>query len=418
MIMACPKKGFEAGPAIPQDFSSFFVVVDSEREVVYCNSEVFFMNKPVYLFFGDSFRADKAGKSKVSELVPGDQAMLQVDEIEASAANSGEALEVLDRCREALGTVGFFGGGRVVWLRGADFLVDNAVGKTKAVKERVGELADLVKSGQTGDSKLVVTAPKVDKRQSFYKACNAAGEVVEYQAAEKTAAGRKEALKIAGETANANGMRLSRNVLEGFVDRVGYDSRQITCEMEKLAVFLAGRKNAGWEEMLAVVSASNEALTWDLADAFGSRNMKKALQVVRQLIFQKISPVGLVIALERRIKDLTVIREAMSRGWLEKRGRDYAWSGVPEQYDRMFADDFEKDPRKMHPYRLKILVSQAARYKVKELDECRNAVEECHTKMVTSSLPQDVMLELLLVRMISTKPANPHISQNSCSERG
>jgi DNA polymerase III subunit delta len=44
--------------------------------------------------------------------------------IEASVANSGEALSAVAKLREALQTLPFFGSGKVVWLRDCNFLGD------------------------------------------------------------------------------------------------------------------------------------------------------------------------------------------------------------------------------------------------------------------------------------------------------
>ena len=44
--------------------------------------------------------------------------------LDAGVANSGEALKVIGRLREALQTLPFFGSGKVVWLQNCNFLGD------------------------------------------------------------------------------------------------------------------------------------------------------------------------------------------------------------------------------------------------------------------------------------------------------
>src|SRR5438132_14412835 len=53
--------------------------------------------------------------------------------IDASAANSGEALSALARLREALQTLPFFGGGKAVWLQNCNFLGDERAATAQAV---------------------------------------------------------------------------------------------------------------------------------------------------------------------------------------------------------------------------------------------------------------------------------------------
>ncbi len=359
------------------------------------------MSESVYLIFGDEYLADTKGKNLLNKLLPGDGNLLQSDVIEAGASNSEEALKAMADCMEAIRTVGFFQKNRTVWLKGATFLADNRVGRTAAVKERVNELARMIKNGETEDSTLVVTSPKVDKRQSFYKACTAVGKVIEYETSGGTTAGRKNIMDIAVRAARKYDLDMPRRLLEVFVDRVGWDIRLIVGEMQKLSVYKGEDRHVEPEDIKEVVSSSSEALGWDLADTFGRRDLASAVRVLRQLIFQRISPVALIIWLEKRVKDLIVLKEAEGSGWVSAGGRNYVWRDIPEKFDRILAEDFDKDPRKMHPYRLKVLATQASNYALGELLECRDRVEECHTRMVTTGLPQDTLLELLLVRMIS-----------------
>ena len=62
--------------------------------------------------------------------------------IEAAVSNSGEALAVIARLREALQTLPFFGSGRVIWLRDCNFLGDERAATAQAVTETLTELAE------------------------------------------------------------------------------------------------------------------------------------------------------------------------------------------------------------------------------------------------------------------------------------
>ena len=66
--------------------------------------------------------------------------------IEATVANSGEALTALARLREALQTLPFFGSGKVIWLRDCNFLGDERAASAQAVTETLNELAEELKN--------------------------------------------------------------------------------------------------------------------------------------------------------------------------------------------------------------------------------------------------------------------------------
>jgi len=170
-----------------------------------------------------------------------------------------------------------------------------------------------LQSGLPPGQILLVSATAVDKRSVVYKAFDSLGEVHEYtvpdkayQVEEQARTRAVAALKAAGITANAEAFDL-------FLDRVGTDARQIGCEVDKLAIFLGDRRAATEEDVRKITSASRGALAWDLADAVAGRQLPRALEVLRQLLFQKEAPVALIALIENRLRDLSVYRKPWTK---------------------------------------------------------------------------------------------------------
>src|SRR6266550_3395431 len=90
-------------------------------------------SKPLALICGDD---DFAVQQWSAELGGMDH-----ETIEASVGNSGDALTVIGKLREALQTLPFFGGGKVVWLRDCNFLGEDRTASSAAVTETLAELA-------------------------------------------------------------------------------------------------------------------------------------------------------------------------------------------------------------------------------------------------------------------------------------
>ena len=140
--------------------------------------------------------------------------------------------------------------------------------------------------------------------------------------------------------------------LEFFLDRVGFDSRQIVNELEKLLSYTGGRKKITAADVKAITSSSRSALAWDLADAVGNQDLKEATAVLRQLLFQKEEPIGLMVLLEARVRELLLYRQALDAGWLREKSsygkRAYQWGEVPADVEnhRVFP------PRGRAPWRL------------------------------------------------------------------
>lgn len=356
------------------------------------------MAPPVHLVFGDDdYTASTRAKELLAKLVPPGNETFGLECIEARVDSSTGAVQAIEQCVSALRTVGFLGGGKVVWLRDATFLEDSQATRGEAVKEKLSELAEMIRSGLPAGQTLVITAVNVDKRTAFFKACQAKANVHEYSLpknAEGHASGLVERL------AKEKGLQMPADVVRTFVERAGSaDTRVLASEVEKLSLFLGARKQATVADVLAVVTAGGQAVLWDLADAFGNRDLPRALGLVRQLVTQKESAIGLIVALESRVRELLLIRDCMERKWLVGRGRNVGWS-LPPEADALFSGAMKKDPRTLHPFRLSILVGQAEKFTLRELRRDLDAVVAAHERLVSSTQPAPLVLDVLLTRLL------------------
>src|ERR1043165_9659273 len=102
--------------------------------------------------------------------------------VDAQANNSGEALKALAKLREALNTLPFFGGGKVVWLQNCSFLGDDRTAVSAAVTDALAELSADLKASAWRNVRLLVSAGKVDKRKTFYKTIEKLGEIESFAA--------------------------------------------------------------------------------------------------------------------------------------------------------------------------------------------------------------------------------------------
>jgi len=125
---------------------------------------------PLALICGDD---DFAVKSRARQLFTQWSAELggmDHETIDATAGNAGDALTMLGKLREALNTLPFFGGGKVVWLRDCNFLGEERTASAAAVTETLGEIAEELKKFSWQNVRLLFSAGKVDKRKVFFKA--------------------------------------------------------------------------------------------------------------------------------------------------------------------------------------------------------------------------------------------------------
>src|SRR4029077_14622441 len=90
--------------------------------------------------------------------------------IDGVADNADRAVSRIQSTIEALQTLPFFGGGKLVWLKNANFLGDTAIGRAASVQSALDDLAQIIKGDFGASVTLLLSATEVDKRRSFYKA--------------------------------------------------------------------------------------------------------------------------------------------------------------------------------------------------------------------------------------------------------
>src|SRR5579859_4019145 len=143
--------------------------------------------KSIYLIGGaDEFSVKETAAKLADKLAPKKAGEFGVEIIEGTASNQDEGVKVLRRVREALNTVGLFGGGdKLVWLKSTDLLADSPTTRGEAVKDALAELADLLKSGLGDGVTLLISAIGCDRRKSLFKTLEKIGEVQFFEALEE-----------------------------------------------------------------------------------------------------------------------------------------------------------------------------------------------------------------------------------------
>jgi DNA polymerase-3 subunit delta len=363
---------------------------------------------PFQLIFGDDeFRTSEAARELVDTLIPEEERAFGLELLNGRADTVDHALSIVRQLEESLFTLSLLGDRKVVWLQDANFLYDTVIGRSEGVRTAVTGLASSIKSGLPDGHIFIITAPKVDKRMSLYKTASENGDVQIYEQPDKPYQAEKLARGMFTEWAGERGLQVRDDVIGAFVERVGMDTRTIMNELQKLSAYLGDEKTLSAEEVERLVTPSRELPAWDLADAVGRRDLSRALTVLRQLLFQRLSPIALIAGLEARFRDLLVLREALDQEWavLSSSGRQnqLTWQDLPSEVVEQYDDMRKGNPRKLNPYRASILASQAQRYSLVELEWCQRAILAAHKRLVSTGLSNALILELLVVNLVRQK---------------
>ncbi len=144
------------------------------------------------------------------------------DVIDGMADNADQAAGRIHETRQALLTLPFFGGEKLVWLKNANFLADTILGRSAAVAEALEHLQETLTEGLPGGVKFLLSAIDLDKRRTFYKALGKAGEIEVFDKVDSSRGGWEEAAGSMIET-RARGARAAdgsgRGGIAGDADR-------------------------------------------------------------------------------------------------------------------------------------------------------------------------------------------------------
>jgi DNA polymerase-3 subunit delta len=327
--------------------------------------------------------------------------------IDAQVSNSGEALKVLGRLREALQTLPFFGSGKVVWLQNCNFFGDDRTASSQAVTESLTELAQELKSFRWDNVRLLVSAGKVDKRKTFYKTLEKAGSIEAFTAwsmddknwaAEAEAASTKQLRSLKKE--------ISDEALAELINNVGPHSRQLASEVEKLALYVGDRSEIELGDVQTIVTRNKQARAFALGDALGERDLPRLLRTLDEELWEtkfdsQKSEIGLLYGLIGKVRTMIFLKEMLREGWIKA---DVDYSRFKAQLERVPSDKLPEDkrfnPLAFNPYILYKALPQVRRYSTEDLVEAMRLLLECNQRLIFSNLDEALVLQQTLVQIV------------------
>jgi DNA polymerase-3 subunit delta len=365
-------------------------------------------SKPLTLICGDDDFAVKQRARQIFQEWSAELGGMDHETIEASAGNSGDALNILGKLREAINTLPFFGGGKVVWLRDCNFLGEERTASTAAVTEMLASLAEELKTFNWQNVRLLISAGKVDKRKVFFKTIEKTGAVEIFSAwsvDDKDWAERAEAAALAAFRQREK--PVDDNALAELINRVGPNPRQLESEVEKLCLFAGGRKSVALADVQAICSRNKTARAFALGDALGDRDLPRLLKRLDEELWESKfdkdkSEIGLLYGLISKVRAMLFLKEMLREGWI-KETRDY--NAFKAQLGRVPADQLPADkkfnPLAINPYVLYKALPQAKKYSSAELVRAMEVLLRCNQRLVSSGLDEALVLQEALVQIVT-----------------
>src|SRR5437763_15160183 len=186
----------------------------------------------------DEAKVKREAAELAQKLAPAEAGEFGLEIIDGAADNVEGAANAIRSAIAALQTLPFFGGGKLVWLKSANFLSDDVRGKSAKGIEPLEALSDILSGGLPNDVTFLVSAIDPDKRRSFYKTLTKLAEIQVFDEPDLNRSGWEEnAGEIVRAEAKKRGLKFEDEALELFVLSTGGDSGVVSNELEKLTLY-------------------------------------------------------------------------------------------------------------------------------------------------------------------------------------
>ncbi|MDE1171886.1 MAG: DNA polymerase III subunit delta [Verrucomicrobium sp.] len=257
--------------------------------------------KPVTLYAGsDDFAVQQAATAFTQKHMPEDP--LNYEVVNAQVDGVDAALAQIAALKEAILTLPFLGGSKLVWWKNVTFLADSPLGRNSSVLEALEGLLPVLQQVDGTSVSLLVSAIGVDKRRAFYKAL---GKIAEVKAFDLPDVRKMDA----GEIIDQIESQLSQAkvvaepaVAERLFAACGADPRALAQAVEKLSLYAGEGGKVTAQEARALVGGNREAAIWDFCDAVLAGKPKAALAELELLLKQGESEIGILILLSQQVR--------------------------------------------------------------------------------------------------------------------
>jgi DNA polymerase-3 subunit delta len=327
-----------------------------------------------------------------------------VEIIDGAADNADQAAARIRSTIEALRTLPFFGGEKLVWLKNVNFLGDDQKARSAAVQAALEELAETIEGSLGSEITFLLSAIEVDKRRSFYKSLAKHAELQIFDKLDSSRGGwEEEATEMVRTRAKKHKLQFVDDALELFVLLTGGDTREIENELEKVDLFLGQERLVNVDVVRELVPLTREGVIFDLSNALAERDLERALDLVRQLLDQGESAIGiLLVAVLPTVRNLLLAKDLMERHRLPQPHAPFPFISA---INRLPAEAIAHLPRKkdgtVNAYALGIAAQNAHRFSTEQLIAGMQACLAANLQLVTTQLDHELVLTEVVVKLLA-----------------
>ena len=339
------------------------------------------------------------------ELAP-DADVFGLEVIDGAADNVEAAISALQQASQALLTLPFLGGSKLVWLKNASFLADVGPGRSENVAGALEGLCEVLQSGLPAGVSFLLSAPLADKRRTGHKRLTKLATTAVHDLPNVGFRGDEEAIaEWTAVRARERGLQLRPDAVDVLAARVGLNPLQLESELGKLETAFGTGTRISSGEVRLLVPQTREGGIFDLSDAILKRDLALALETLHQLIHQGERGIGILLAaVVPTVRNLLLVKDLLLSHNLSPPSQPQFFAGTLK---RLSAAETAHLPRKkdgtVSAYLLGIAATSASHFTRDELKEGFASCAAANQQLLSGTLTDAVILERLLIELLSRK---------------
>lgn len=263
-------------------------------------------------------------------------------------------------------------------------------------------LMDLFARGLPDGHALILAASEADAKNPLVKLAKDKGRFVERKVASKLK--DLNLSEVVDDVLTPMGKKLGPGAEAALKDRIGGNMRLLQSELEKLAVYAAGKVISA-DDVKLLVGRSREETFPELSDALQKRDLGAALTYVQEALTQRMHPLQILGTVAAIVRTMLVNSEGIRK---HSGGADVSRMNMREFEKRIFPHlerEAKAQGRKVpHPYAAFMSAQSSARYRGDELFDALVACAEADLALKSSGSGR-LVLEGLLFQICGRRAA-------------
>lgn len=324
------------------------------------------------------------------------------DLVEGQADNTDHASEIISNTLQGLQTLPFFGG-KIVWLKGANFLGDDRTGGAERTKEAVESLRAVLAAGLDPNISFLISASGIDKRRAFFKFLKKEADLKIYDKIDVSKDGWEEAVAgLVTSKAQPLGLTFDADALDLFVQQAGEDTRQITNELEKLSLYLTPETHINIETVRTMIPLNRKGVIWEISRCIDKGDGERAIHLVNQQLEKGETAVGLLRAsMIPTLRNTFFAKLAMHDAGVNHADKR-SFSGLLRKISPAVANALpKKADGNINSWGLGNCAAAASRHTIQKLQSNLDACLKADRALVTTAADHHMVLHRLIIEVTS-----------------